>query len=296
MILARAGQDLEEYRLRYSHLGIAYRDGAALGGRGVWRVVHKLNECGSDRGDLYRQGLAEFFSDGLFRYQAGVVVLAPEVQSAMHTALGDNTRLARLHQPRYNMLAYPGAPSTSRATSGPSRPWRCCSSPAWLIASVPRPGSGCAPTVRPRCTFRPSSGSGAHRHRPIAFDDQPFERRMSGRIDTVTVDSVFEWLSRSGLGSTVQVIDATPPQRPPAATASATAAAGASGDARRAARPGRWRSLAPPCLLFPTRCFANLPCESREPRLKWNLRSTQRSMDDTFRIGSACRPAFDCQC
>ena len=40
--IARAGQDLSRYGLRYSHLGIAYRDEAAVNGRGAWRVVHKL--------------------------------------------------------------------------------------------------------------------------------------------------------------------------------------------------------------------------------------------------------------
>ena len=45
VVLARAGQDLTEYGLRYSHLGFAYRDGE----HGPWRVVHKLNQCGSSR-------------------------------------------------------------------------------------------------------------------------------------------------------------------------------------------------------------------------------------------------------
>ena len=40
----------------------------------------------------------------------------------------------------------------------------------------------------------------------IAFDDHPNEKRFTGRIETVTVDSVFAWLNRSGLGGTVQVI------------------------------------------------------------------------------------------
>ena len=43
----------------WSHVGWAYKDGEA------WRVVHKLNQCGTPRGDLYRQGLAEFFLDDL---------------------------------------------------------------------------------------------------------------------------------------------------------------------------------------------------------------------------------------
>jgi len=40
----------------------------------------------------------------------------------------------------------------------------------------------------------------------VAFDDHPNEKRFTDRIETVTVDSVFAWLNRSGLGSSVQVI------------------------------------------------------------------------------------------
>ena len=51
VLLARAGQDLSKYGLRWSHLGFAYRQD------GVWRVLHKLNHCGTDESALYRQGL-----------------------------------------------------------------------------------------------------------------------------------------------------------------------------------------------------------------------------------------------
>ena len=40
----------------------------------------------------------------------------------------------------------------------------------------------------------------------VAFDDHPNEKRFSDRIETVTVDSVFRWLERDGLGGSVQVI------------------------------------------------------------------------------------------
>ena len=40
----------------------------------------------------------------------------------------------------------------------------------------------------------------------VAFDDHPNDKRFSDRIETVTVDSVFAWLNRSGLGGPVQVI------------------------------------------------------------------------------------------
>ena len=93
LLIARAGQDLSKYGLRYSHLGIAYRDEAALGGRGAWRVVHKLNQCGSSRSELYRQGLAEFFGDGLYLHEAGVVALKPELAARVIDGLKDDVLL-----------------------------------------------------------------------------------------------------------------------------------------------------------------------------------------------------------
>src|SRR5205814_7306594 len=50
VVLGRAGQDLGKWGLRWSHLGYAYRSDAG------WRVVHKLNQCGSANAALYRQG------------------------------------------------------------------------------------------------------------------------------------------------------------------------------------------------------------------------------------------------
>ncbi len=37
-------------------------------------------------------------------------------------------------------------------------------------------------------------------------NDHPDEKRFAEAIETVTVDSVFRWLDRSGLGGRVQVI------------------------------------------------------------------------------------------
>ena len=73
VVLARAGQDLGRWGLQWSHLGLAYRDPFA---GGAWRVVHKLNQCGGARADLYRHGLAEFFLDDLWQYRAALAPLA----------------------------------------------------------------------------------------------------------------------------------------------------------------------------------------------------------------------------
>lgn len=60
-LLGRAGQDLSAYGLRYSHVGIAYREQPAFG-PARWRVLHKLNQCGTAYAGVYRQGLADFSS------------------------------------------------------------------------------------------------------------------------------------------------------------------------------------------------------------------------------------------
>lgn len=73
VVLARAGQDLSKYGLRYSHLGFAYQQPDGRGGH-VWRVLHKLNECGTADAALYRQGLGEFFLDDPGRFEAAWVV------------------------------------------------------------------------------------------------------------------------------------------------------------------------------------------------------------------------------
>ena len=103
VLLARAGQDLSKYGLAWSHLGLAYKDGAR------WRVVHKLNACGSARAGVYRQGLGEFFLDDLHEYKAGFVVPQPELQAKLLAVLRDNTQATRLHTSAYSMLAYPWA-------------------------------------------------------------------------------------------------------------------------------------------------------------------------------------------
>ncbi len=206
-VLARVGQDLSRHGLRYSHLGLAYRDRSALGGRGAWRVVHKLNLCGSDRGELYRQGLAQFFSDGLQRFEAGAVVLETGFAAGLPPRLADNRWLRAMHEPRYSMLAFPW-----RTRYQQSNQWGLEILARWLEPAADHRAA--AQQVLRHTGYRPDTihvsaverlgarlGS-AH----IAFDDHPFVRRMQGQIDTVTVESVFRWLQRQHLGGTVQRI------------------------------------------------------------------------------------------
>ena len=105
VVLARAGQDLSRYGLRYSHLGFAYRQRDAQGAS-VWRVLHKLNQCGTAESALYRQGLGDFFLDDLWRFEAAWVVPTPEVQRKLLALLTDPARAVALHHRPYSMVSY----------------------------------------------------------------------------------------------------------------------------------------------------------------------------------------------
>jgi hypothetical protein len=206
VVLARAGQDLSRYRLRWSHLGLAYRQTLA-DGSAAWRVVHKLNACGTDRADLFRQGLAEFFNDRPFRYEAAFVVPTPALQDRLLPLLRDNAALAVLHTPRYSMVAY--AEGTRYQQSN-----------QWALETLahalePLNGSRTQAQGWLRAQgYRPSvlhidamTRFGARIARAnVEFDDHPGEDRYAGRIATVTVDSVFDWLVRSGRADAVQTL------------------------------------------------------------------------------------------
>lgn len=200
VVLARAGQDLRQYGLNYSHLGFAYRD--TMQGRTVWRVAHKLNHCGSAEAALYRQGLGDFFLDRPHRYEAAFVVLDRRLQSQLLPLLRDNRRIAQWHTPRYNMLAYPWAQTYQQSNqwaietlAGAAEPAASSrrQAQAWLQLRGYEPT-----TLRLGALTRLSARATAAN---IAFDDHPNDKRFSDRIETVTVDSVFAWLQRAGLGS-----------------------------------------------------------------------------------------------
>jgi hypothetical protein len=203
LLLARAGQDLSRYRLRWSHMGFAYRASPDA----PWRVLHKLNHCASSDAALYREGLAEFFLDSPHRYEAAVLGLSPEAQAALLPRLQDEAWLMATHEPRYSMLAYPWATRYQQSNQ-------------WLIEVLAR---ALQPSLRTRADaqawlqgqgYRPSvitlgalTRLGARMTQAnIAFDDHPNDKRFADRIETVTVDSVFAWLRpRAGPPRLVQL-------------------------------------------------------------------------------------------
>lgn len=205
VVLARAGQDLSKYGLRYSHLGLAYKST-----EGPWRVVHKLNRCGTAEAALYRQGLGDFFLDDLWRYEAAWEVPAPQVQQQLLALLSEpaprlGEALARLHTPAYSLVSYAWgqkyqqsnqwAIETLAAAMEPATIRTRQQAQAWLQFKGYEPT-----TLRLGPLTRLGGRVGSAN---VAFDDHPNEKRFSDRIETVTVDSVFDWLPRAGLGGPV---------------------------------------------------------------------------------------------
>lgn len=202
VLLAREGQDLSKYELKYSHYGWAYRTP-----EGVWRVAHKLNECGTAGGHVYRQGLGEFFLDDMWSYTAGVQVPTPAVQKALWSFLTQPSVL-RLQNEPYSMVSYAWgqkyqqsnqwATETLAAAMNPAGIQNRAQAQSWLQAQGYEPSS---------LIIRAFSRLGGRMTAAnIAFDDHPNDKRYASRIETVTVDSVTRWLQRTQMAAAVQEI------------------------------------------------------------------------------------------
>ncbi len=201
VLLARAGQDLSRHGLRWSHAGLAYRQPED----GRWRVLHKLNHCGTAEAAVYRQGLGEFFLDKPHRYEAAFAPLAPALQASLLPRLRANDQAARLHQPRYSMVAYAWGQRYQQSNqwalemlaadaSAGSRD----AAQAWLQQR------GFVPPVIQLDALTRLGARVAMAH--VAFDDHPTGERMAGRIATVTADAMFRWLRDEDLAGAVTVV------------------------------------------------------------------------------------------
>ena len=208
VLLARAGQDLSKYGVRYSHLGLAYQLPDGQGGM-TWRVVHKLNTCGTSDSAVYRQGLGEFFLDDLWRFEAAWIAPSPQAQDQLLALLQDPARLTTMHHKPYSIVSYAWGRKYQQ-----SNPWAI-----ETLAAAVEPGvttrekaqawlqfKGYEPTALKLGPLTRLGGRVTAAN--VAFDDHPDSKRFSDRIETVTVDSVFDWLQRARMtdGKPVTVI------------------------------------------------------------------------------------------
>ncbi len=209
VLLARAGQDLSKYGLKWSHLAFAVRQNATVDGKTipVWRVVHKLNQCGTATASLYKQGLGEFFLDDPWRFETAWVVPTPEVQAKVQALLADSSKVAALHQRRYSIVSYPWAQKYQQSNQWVIETLALAMdadalsrerAQAWLQLKGYQPTTLTIGALT-RLGGRVSAAN-------VAFDDHPDSKRFADRIETVTVDSVFVWLQRAGLAGNTSVL------------------------------------------------------------------------------------------
>ncbi|MGQ3053224.1 MAG: DUF2145 domain-containing protein [Roseateles sp.] len=204
-ILARAGQDLSKYDLKWSHLGFVYKDISQQ--PAVWRVMHKLNHCGTDHAALYRQGLGEFYLDNPHRYEAAFVVLKPELQQALLPILTDNARAAHFNERRYSMVSYAFGTTYQQSNQWVLETLASAAAPGIVSRRAAQDwlkSQGYQPTDLRLSALERLGGRLTQAN--IAFDDHPTARRMTRHIDTVTVDSMFAWLPRAGLSEPPQLV------------------------------------------------------------------------------------------
>lgn len=187
-LIARAGQDLTRYHLRYSHMGFVWRDHPD----GRWTVIHELNDCGAATSAIFDEGLGNFFLDDPFRYEA--LLMIPDVATQRRlVALLRSGLPAEMHDAHYNVVAYPFSTRYQN-----SNQW-VLELMATVMADDPLvdgrdsaqqwlKSHGYVPTT---LDVPAMTRLGADLFRAnVAFDDHPFDRRMAGQIDAVTVESV----------------------------------------------------------------------------------------------------------
>lgn len=199
-LAARGGQDLSKYGLRHSHLAFLLRNDA-----GSWDVVHLLNHCKSDNSELYREGLVNLVGDSAISNDLRVGIPTPAIRAALKQLLGGASPRARaLHQPRYSMLAYPGSSEYQNSNQ-------------WILevtaAAMAQAEDGTALADRDaalawlkRNRYTPARlhiGLGKRLGARffvdnVAVTDHPASERISGNYSVVTVESIFDFLHRSG--------------------------------------------------------------------------------------------------
>lgn len=222
VVIARAGQDLSRHGLRWSHIGFAYRiDPPATGAASAsvsasaasgpalphWRVIHKLNTCGTGMAAVYRQGLAEFFNDDPERYEAALLPLSQEIAGRILPVLLSGPAALALDEPSYSMVAYPWAQRYQQSNQWAIETLAFALDPdakdrigaqRWLEAQGYRPTVLKLPTLQ-RLGARMTRNN-------VAFDDHPAGQRFAGRIATITADSVMDWLVSRGLGTAPTIV------------------------------------------------------------------------------------------
>jgi hypothetical protein len=130
------------------------------------------------------------------------VVPTPEVQRELLAIVADDRRAARLHERAYSIVSYAWGQRYQQSNQWALETMASAIEPA--AASRDRAQAwlrlrGYEPTTLHLGPLTRLGGRMTAAN--VAFDDHPDAKRFTDRIETVTVDSVFAWMQRSGLGA-----------------------------------------------------------------------------------------------
>ncbi|CAG9227172.1 conserved exported hypothetical protein [Paraburkholderia tropica] len=207
-LVARVGQDLSAYGLRYSHLAFVSRTAPDQ----PWRVSHLLNDCGAATSALWREGLGNFFMDDMFSFDSLLIVPDAPTQDRLARLLRSPAALEQMHSSSYSMVAYPfsvlhqnsnqwALEILAEGLSGQQFVKRA-DAQAWLKTADYQPDTLKIGTLK-RLGGRVFKAN-------VAFDDHPTDQRVAGNIQTITVDSMVRFLTKASPAT--QVIPVSAPR------------------------------------------------------------------------------------
>lgn len=194
-LVARVGQDLSKYGLRYSHMAFVLKDQSSR----QWRTVHLLNACGTANSAIWQEGLANFFLDDLFSYESLLIIPSPKAQEKIVGKLSDPSQYLALFTPHYNMLAYPFSTRYENSNQWVLELLTMMFADNIKIDSREKAQQwlklkGYEPTT---LALGPMTRLGGRMFRAnVAFDDHPNERRFADKIDIVTVVSMTQFFQK----------------------------------------------------------------------------------------------------
>lgn len=191
-LIGRMGQNLDEYNLKYSHGAFLFKN------NGNWEVYHELNECSSDKSNIFNEGVLNFFLDDLYKYNSIIISFDNDTNRYLKEVLANKQDIKEAHNPHYNLLAYPfnskyqnsnGWLLEIMAKALAKKDHKEIHSQEEFIAFIK--DINYQPAVLNINMFKRLGGRMFKAN--VAFDDQPFDERMAGHIRTYTFDGLFEF-------------------------------------------------------------------------------------------------------
>ncbi len=206
-LIARVGNDISSHGLKYTHVGFVKKRAKD----DAWIVVHQLNPCASAASGLFVQGLGTFMLDDLLTHEVLVVTLKDGLAHHLERVFRENGPL-KLYGPQYSMISFPGTPAKYQNSN------------EWVLEIIATAqakraqtelesrndthlyylGQGFKGSIIRISPLRRTLASAVSKN--IRFDDHPATSRRTGRYEVVSVESVVDYLHRTGDVSEVVTI------------------------------------------------------------------------------------------